>query len=136
VPPTFDDPDDLEDHVKVKPLIRSISTHGGKQVIPPVLCVGNLNTDRKPAFPRMHHKFMIFIKEDHPSCVWTGSFNMTYNGNGSGTVAPTNSLENAVVIKHIDAVNAYINEWACLLTISEELNWDNHWTPTSFRFGT
>ena len=37
---------------------------------------------------------------------------MTHNG--------TNSLEIVVVLTNDDAVMSYVNEWACLLTISEK----------------
>ena len=58
--------------------------------IDPVRCLGNHNRDRRPAFPRLHHKFLVFLdtrvrdKDDHgepgpwiemfPRAVWTGSF--------------------------------------------------------------
>jgi hypothetical protein len=31
-----------------------------------VRCVGNYNRDKKPAFPRMHHKFIVLCKLDQP----------------------------------------------------------------------
>lgn len=93
-----------------------------------IRCAGNLNTDKLPAFPRMHHKFMIFLKDNKPNCVWTGSFNMTQNG--------SNSLENAVVLTNDDAVMSYVNEWACILTISEKLDWETEWSRGDLRFGT
>lgn len=110
----------------IKPLISHIG--GQTEEIESVRCLGNINTDRNPAFPRMHHKFMIFLKRGKPNCVWTGSFNMTYNG--------TNSLENAVVLTNPDVVVSYINEWSCLLTNSENLNWNQEWCAQFIRFGS
>lgn len=64
-----------------------------------VRCVGNHNRDKEPAFPRAHHKFVVFGKRVDPAkivehsnqlfadesrtvlltAVWTGSFNFTKN---------------------------------------------------------
>ena len=32
--------------------------------IDPVRCVGNYNADKHPAFPRMHHKFLVFCRSE------------------------------------------------------------------------
>ena len=89
---------------------------GGKAI----RCVGNLNTDKSPAMPRMHHKFMLFCDENAiPFAVWTGSFNFTQNG--------TKSLENAIVINEPDIVAAYWQEWAYVYALSEDLNWMQKW---------
>src|SRR5258708_6252201 len=32
--------------------------------IEPVRCIGNVNTDKSSAFPRSHHKFIVFCKRD------------------------------------------------------------------------
>ena len=76
--------------------------------IEPVRCVGNNNTDKLPAFPRSHHKFVLFCdyvdtntvdKNDIrayiekvivPKAVWTGSYNFTKTAG--------KSFENAVVV--------------------------------------
>ena len=55
--------------------------------IDPIRCVGNHNSEKNPAFPRMHNKFLVFAKIEEsgpdsvetitPYAVWTGSFNLT-----------------------------------------------------------
>jgi hypothetical protein len=65
-----------------------------------VRCVGNHNKDKKPAFPRMHNKFLVFAKKGRgPYAVWTGSFNLTRNAGLS--------LENALYITQPKIINAY-----------------------------
>ena len=115
------------------------------QSISPIRCVGNHNKDRKPAFPRMHNKFLIFckVKETRHICnghidflerkivpyaVWTGSFNLTLNA--------TNSLENAVVLRQDEFVNAYYEEWKQILGLSEGLDWEADWCAPEYRIGT
>jgi hypothetical protein len=106
--------------------------------IEPVRCVGMHNHLRSSAFPRMHHKFLVFCKmyegvdEDghpyrkrHPFAVWTGSFNITNNG--------TNSRENAVVIEDEDIATIYYDEWVQMLALSEPLNWKSTWVTPQFR---
>jgi hypothetical protein len=70
-----------------------------------IRCVGNHNRDKKPAFPRMHNKFLVFCYRTEssneqneigqnnfsPYEVWTGSFNFTKNA--------SNSFENAVILR-------------------------------------
>lgn len=114
--------------------------------------VGNFNTERKPAFPRMHNKFLVFCEleliksppdcywmggyhddryDEHyrviPSAVWTGSFNFTDNG--------TRSLENALFIKDQNIVNAYYEEWQHIFGLSESIPnefWAHRWSPPEF----
>ena len=110
-----------------------------------IRCVGHNNFDKKSAFPRMHHKFLVFLKVNEndppaelahygpgpeyiPYKVWTGSFNFTYNS--------SNSLENAVVILGDTISNAYFREWGCLAAISEPLDWRSHWIRPEWRDGT
>ena len=47
---------------KSKCNIETLINHigGNTDEIEAISCVGNLNTEKTPAFPRMHHKFMIF----------------------------------------------------------------------------
>ena len=124
----------------------------------PIRWVGNFNTDKKPAFPRMHNKFLVFcdievntctyqdldengnpfqFQEDDgfiviPKAVWTGSFNLTDNA--------TKSLENAVYLTDCDIVHAYYDEWEYIFALSESIAseaWDKKWNPpTFFRLGT
>jgi hypothetical protein len=79
--------------------------------IPPVRCVGNDNVDKHPAWPRMHNKFLVFclLRENawrgpelHPECVWTGSYNITFNAQ--------KSFENAVILRDPDIAAAYARE--------------------------
>ena len=88
-------------------------------------CIGHQKEPTKFAMPRMHHKFLVFLrmKEEsdpgvadgewpyHPYAVWTGSYNITKNGNSS--------LENALFIRNDDLAQAYCDEWAQLVEVSE-----------------
>jgi phosphatidylserine/phosphatidylglycerophosphate/cardiolipin synthase-like enzyme len=117
----------------------------------PVRWLGNFNTDKDPAFPRMHNKFLVFCNEDKsylkefpfqeyeeytkiiPHAVWTGSFNFTDNA--------TRSLENAVYIKNSDIVSSYYAEWQHIFALSESIPnefWNSgwEWRPDNFRIGT
>ena len=102
-----------------------------------VRCVGMHNHSRSPAFPRMHHKFLVFCRSEPaeeewgfprrcPFAVWTGSFNITNNG--------TNSRENAVVIEDEDIATTYYNEWMQMLFLSESLDWQHIWVAPQFRY--
>ena len=104
-----------------------------------VRCVGNHNSAKLPAFPRMHNKFLVFgdIKNaDNESGafdltlsdVWTGSYNLTFNA--------SNSLENAVVIKSADVARAYYDEYCQIFALSEALDWTSDWCAPEFRIGT
>ena len=111
----------------------------------PIRCVGNHNSERNPAFPRMHHKFLVFCgitKEPRhdaweqgyyetapvPLAVWTGSFNPTLNG--------TKSRENAVVIESEAIAQAYFREWYQMFALSEPLDWESEWCAPEYRIGT
>ena len=104
-----------------------------------VRCVGNHNTDKVPAFPRMHHKFMVFCKKGPgdmfnegpallPYAVWTGSFNFTHNA--------TRSFENAVYLTDSAIVQAFFHEWEFITAVSEPLNWNSVWAFPEWRIGT
>jgi phosphatidylserine/phosphatidylglycerophosphate/cardiolipin synthase-like enzyme len=116
-----------------------------------VRCVGNLNTDKAPAFPRAHNKFLVLFNRppfawvddgrgdstgswmptnylSHGGSVWTGSFNFTKNS--------ARSLENAVVIRNPVIVDAYMNEWTQIAAISEPLDWFQTWVAPQWRIGT
>lgn len=107
----------------------------------PVRCVGNYNRERRPAHPRMHHKFLVFCRpatpeelEDEPDdavvpmAVWTGSFNMTQTA--------ARSLENALYITDPVLVLAYYNEWVQIMGLSEALDWENDWCAPEWRIGS
>ena len=110
--------------------------------IEPLRCVGNANKDRKPAFPRMHNKFLIgcdyrSAEEIHehaedgvvvPKSVWTGSYNITYNA--------TNSFENVVVINDRRVATSFAKEWAQIFSLSEPLEWFSDWVAPEYWVGT
>lgn len=104
-----------------------------------VRCVGNHNSDRRPAFPRMHHKFCVFGMRRPRSdveeyerfsfdSVWTGSFNWTHNA--------TKSLENALVIREPAVVDGYLDEFGHVFALSEPLDWTSPWCEPEWRIGT
>ena len=106
----------------------------------PVMCVGNHNRDKAPAFPRMHNKFLIFAKEPtyktssyddqliNPYAVWTGSFNFTKNAG--------HSLENALYITKKKIVRAYSKEYEQIFALSEFLDWQSDWCEPAYRIGS
>jgi hypothetical protein len=121
-------------------LIRNLSMAGGPD-IDPVRCVGGYNRERRPAFPRMHNKFLVFCQPEFcpergipptfspkPYAVWTGSFNLTHNA--------AVSLENALFITDRLIVEAYYREWEQIQAISEDLNWDSDWVEPEHHIGT
>lgn len=103
-----------------------------------VRCVGNYNSEKYPAFPRMHNKFLVFCTFNNieqepfenysPYAVWTGSFNLTSNA--------TMSFENAVIIHSPALASAYLNEWSQILALSEPLDWKSEWVEPTWRVGT
>lgn len=118
-------------------LLHSIS-YASDPTIEAIRCVGNNNKDKKPAFPRMHNKFMIFgrnVEADEgswgriiPYGVWTGSFNLTKNA--------TYSFENAIFTTNPDIVKAYFDEYGQIAAMSEPLDWDSDWTIPEWRIGS
>lgn len=106
--------------------------------IDPVRCVGSYNRDKKPAFPRMHNKFLIFAKVVDvdegswgrviPYGVWTGSFNLTKNA--------TYSFENAIFMTDTEIVRAYYNEYGQIASMSEPLDWESDWIEPEWRIGS
>ncbi len=108
--------------------------------IHPIRCVGNHNAEKKPAFPRMHNKFLVFCEYSdgkanegyevniEPKEVWTGSFNLTKNA--------TMSLENALLISDSKIAKAFYDEFCQIFALSESLDWENQWCAPEFRIGT
>ena len=92
-----------------------------------ILCVGSYNKYNRVAWPRMHHKFLVFAKwKKHkdgnnwiidPKAIWTGSYNLTYGA--------SRSLENAVYIKDSRLAKAFLNEYAQIAIHAEQMNWNN-----------
>ena len=105
-----------------------------------VRCVGLFNREKKPASPRMHHKFLVFAKRSGsfnkhgvgnppvPYAVWTGSFNFTHNS--------SQSFENAVYITNSVVADAYFLEYQQILAFSEPLDWTEDWCAPEWRIGT
>jgi hypothetical protein len=108
--------------------------------VEPIRCVGNYNFEKKPAFPRSHHKFLVFCKlrknqtriAYEPVAVWTGSFNFS--------LTATRSFENAVYMEadngYHPVMNAYLNEHHQIFALSENLDWESRWTVPQYRIGT
>lgn len=106
-----------------------------------VRCVGNHNARRAPAWPRSHHKFVVFgrLRDDVserwgasrrfvPEAVWTGSFNFTANAG--------RSLENAVLIEDPVIAGAFLVEFEQVAALSEPLAWETPWVAPEWRIGT
>lgn len=118
--------------------VISALSYAGDPTLHGVRCVGNYNREKSPAFPRMHNKFLIFCRHDLeatdeeprpvPYGVWTGSFNLTFNAE--------NSLENALYLEDQEVVSAYFNEFAQIVALSEQLDWENDWSAPEWRIGT
>lgn len=110
----------------------------GDPTVDGVRCVGNHNRERRPSWPRMHNKFLVFCREvqqeesDHPALepykVWTGSCNLSYSA--------TRSWENAIIINDKRIADAYAREWAQIFAFSEPLNWEDDWCAPEYRLGT
>ncbi len=124
-------------------LISGLSYCSGENAA--IRCVGNYNRDKKPAFPRMHNKFLVFsnyiegsqVREDDGTYikpiinhqeVWTGSYNLTKNAE--------NSLENVVLIKNSKIAEAYYSEFYQILALSEPLDWETDWSAPEFKIGS
>lgn len=128
------------------PRLMGNLSYAGDPEVQAVRCVGNYNRDKNPAFPRMHHKFIVLCRYEHinevspydgqeevresiaPYAVWTGSFNFTENAN--------RSLENGILLTDPNIVWAYYDEWARVEAISEELDWTHDWAAPEWRVGT
>jgi PLD-like domain len=111
----------------------------GDPTIEAVRCIGNHNCDKLPAFPRMHHKFVVFCRLEsngdddlslayQPYEVWTGSFNFTENA--------VRSFENAVVTTEKNIVQAFFKEFGQIEALSECLDWGSQWVCPEWRIGS
>jgi hypothetical protein len=122
-----------------------------------IRCVGGINLNKSPSFPRSHHKFVVFCRiEDanliepeqqdlyqhyvesgvvqpnphklaRPYAVWTGSFNFTQTA--------MKSFENAVVIRDVDISLGYMHEFAHVYALSEPLDWEATWARPEYELG-
>lgn len=120
-------------------ILSEMSYAGDPSMSGAVRCVGNVNTDKDPAFPRMHNKFLVFCKykAPHPEgdygrvipyAIWTGSYNLSKNAGYS--------FENGMYITDPVIVNAYYQEWAQITALSEDLDWFADWVAPEWRIGT
>lgn len=124
------------------------SVCAGDDSEPAILCAGLANPHKKSAWPRMHHKFLLFRFNDVPAdecdlqndeceghskfgnfdAVFTGSYNITKNA--------TNSLENSLIITKQPIVDAYYQEFEHVFGMSEPLDWNSEWVNPRYRVGT
>jgi len=132
--------------------------------VEPVRCVGNYNGDQDPAFPRMHHKFLVFCRvvathyyaitdegdilgeltadpyDIYSPLTWESDENIepyaVWTGSFNLTKNATLSLENAVYITIPEIVDAYYKEWVQLEAFSEPLNWQHEWVAPEWRIGS
>lgn len=128
------------------PIVFGTNTHGSRS-IEPVRCVGHHNRAEHSAWPRMHHKFLVFcdVVESlpfeswrgggfaessilRPRAVWTGSYNFTENG--------SRSLENALYLDRPRIAAAYFREWGQIAALSESLDWTSDWLAPDRRIGS
>lgn len=117
----------------------------GDHEIAGVRCVGNHNAERKAASPRMHHKFLVRLRQEkvaqnwgelgvsesvvlHPEAVWTGSFNFTKNAG--------DSFENALVVHDEAIARSYLEEFSRVASLGEPLDWESDWVMPQWRVGT
>lgn len=120
-------------------VVSSLSTAVDPNVFP-IRCVGKHNSQKDSAFPRSHHKFVVFCKFQEekqygflddkitPYAVWTGSFNFSKTASAS--------FENGVVITDTKIVQAYYKEWGQVFALSEPLDWESEWVAPEYRIGT
>ncbi len=101
-----------------------------------VRCAGEFSTSQKGLSPRNHNKFMVFLRrinDDYAEAlqaekVWTGSYNHSFTA--------TQSFENCVLFHDQRVAKAYLDEWAHIYSLSEELDWENTWVEPQFRIGS
>lgn len=135
-------------------------TTNGDPTVEGVRCVGNHNRDKNPAFPRAHHKFVVFgkkLKGARPDefstfkeCVEVRHedvlagcqldedflFDRVWTGSFNFTQNAGNSFENALIVNDARVARAYLGEFAQVASLSEPLNWDDEWCIPEWRLGT
>lgn len=129
------------ERIELPGIVPSLSSHTETADESAVRCVGNLNSAKNPAHPRMHHKFLVFceyktvsVDQDFeftkavPYAVWTGSFNFTYNAG--------RSFENALYVRDKELADAYAREFAQVYAFSEPLDWEAEWVHPEHRIGS
>jgi hypothetical protein len=130
------------------------------QLIDPVRCVGNYNASRQSAFPRSHHKFVLFCKYimncDCKSCQEYKNAYLSedypvygdkkrkdhirpyavWTGSFNFTKSAALSFENAVVLQDAKIVEAYFQEYSQIAALSEPLDWTATWIAPQWTFQT
>lgn len=129
---------DFERHLFKSPM-RYLN-YASDPTVDSIRCVGNHNSVKSPAFPRMHNKFLVFCRIDEvpgsyeykATSVWTGSFNLTQNA--------VYSLENSICFNDSlgenPIINSYLMEHHQIFCLSEKLDWTNDWIEPEFRIGS
>ena len=114
--------------------LRSVSMCSSIGYNDTVRCFGNFNSEKKLAWPRLHHKFLVFgnynteTESINPYGVWTGSLNLTHNSE--------QSLENGMFILDSKLANAFSKEFTQIYAMSEGLDWNHIYTAPEYRIGT
>jgi len=130
-----------------------------------IRCVGNHNADKSPAFPRSHHKFVVFGKyvpvfqaQDSAETVYPSWGNPherdeetpgyppskvrvlqlygVWTGSFNFTANASASFENAVYLEDKAVVHAFTQEFAQIFTMSEPLDWESQWSEPEWRIGS
>lgn len=131
----------------------------GDPTIEGIRCVGNHNRDKSSAFPRAHHKFVVFGKKREVPLWVEGQegppgevrhedvlrgcslddlflFDRVWTGSFNFTQNAGHSLENALIVRDERVARAYLGEFAQVAALSEPLNWDDEWCTPEWRLGT
>jgi hypothetical protein len=139
-------------------LLHKLSVNNGTS-IDAVRCVGNHNSHKKIASPKMHNKFLIFGRyvdipwEQEGTQEWEKEtiqagirprnkttrcirFQGTWTGSFNLTKNATYSFENAVYLKRPDVALRYYKEWEQIYALSEPLDWESKWVTPELRIGT
>lgn len=145
-------------------LIAQLSVFSGGDSVSAVRCAGYDRRVGNGRFtPLMHHKFALFarfsLQGPHdprlperdpelggyftnaelsndffldglpwPNAAWTGSYNWSTNA--------SQSLENAILLKDPESVDAYFREFQQVVAMSEPLDWTSQYVEPEWRIGT
>jgi phosphatidylserine/phosphatidylglycerophosphate/cardiolipin synthase-like enzyme len=82
-----------------------------------VRCLGVNSSKSSNGTSLLHHKFFVFVKEQKPFAIVTGSFNLSTNASVN--------LENALYLEDATLARSYWDEWMNLLKHSEHLDFQN-----------
>ena len=138
---------DMDDS-KIDPLVDSVR------------CVGNYNALRQSAFPRSHHKFVLFCKylvnchcnscQSYKNVYLDGDYPIhqdekrkdhikpyaVWTGSFNFTKTSALSFENAVVLQDTRIVEAYFQEYSQIAALSEPLDWTATWISPQWNIQT